>query len=236
MATWERARDEAQKQERRESILAAARQLLDTQGPDGVSLNAIGRAADLSKSNLYRYFESREAILARVFLDDHSMWVRNVERALAPLSGQGTARAIAEAVIGEAIAMPRLGMLGAILASVLERNICEQAVVDIKLELSDAGLRFGNALVAAAPRLPATKARILVDAFYALAAGIWPAFAPSPAVQAALTHPEVRHMAFDLDRSFITPFSLMLTGALCDAERAEAERAKEGVRQRRSKR
>ena len=214
MVSWERARDEAQKRERREAILAAARRLLDDAGFESVSLNAIGREVGLSKSNLYRYFESREEILLQVFIDEHEHWIAAVEKGLAPLAGHNDPRAIARVFVGEALARPRLGVLGTMLASVLERHLSEDAVVRFKSQLWDSGLRVCNALVVAAPRLSAQRARTLLEAFYALAAGLVPMCTPSVCVQAALKRPELRHMIHDFDRDCTEAFALMLQGAL----------------------
>ena len=61
---YERARSTAQKAERAEQILAAASEML-TESFDSanLSLNELARRAGMSKSNVYRYFESREAVL-----------------------------------------------------------------------------------------------------------------------------------------------------------------------------
>ena len=59
---FERARQPEQKELRREAILEAATELLAEKGLHDISLSAIARRAKLSKANLYRYFESREAI------------------------------------------------------------------------------------------------------------------------------------------------------------------------------
>lgn len=216
MAAWERARDESQKQQRREAILDAARRLLDQGGYDGVGLNAIGREVELSKSNLYRYFESREDILLHVFAEDHDGWVASLEQALAPLAGSGDCQAIARAIVRETLARPRLGLLGSMLASVLERNVSEDSIVRFKLALAAGGLRACNALVVAAPRLPIGRARRVLDAYYALVAGLWPMTIPSPEVKAALARPELRHLAHDFEADGIDALTLLLKGALCD--------------------
>ena len=84
-----RARRPEHKRERREAILAGARRLLDAEGVEGATLSAIARAAGLSKANCYRYFESREAILLAVILDEARAWLGTVEAGLAELDPGG---------------------------------------------------------------------------------------------------------------------------------------------------
>jgi len=216
MASWERARGEEQKRERREAILDAARRLLDDVGLDGVGLNAIGRKVGLSKSNLYRYFEGREDILLHLFADEHERWAAAVEKGLAPLAGTADIHAIAQTIVRETMALPRLGLLGSVLSSVLERNVSETVVVWFKSTLSGAGLRVCNALIVAAPRFTAERAHRLLDAFYALVAGLWPMCNPSDAVRAALRRPELAHMTHDFETDCTEAFALLLKGALSE--------------------
>ena len=58
-ATFQRARKPEEITIRREAILAAAASLFDEEGPEGAGLNAIAARARFTKSNVYRYFESR---------------------------------------------------------------------------------------------------------------------------------------------------------------------------------
>jgi AcrR family transcriptional regulator len=52
-----------------EEIKQTARQLLVTEGPDAVSLRAIGRAMGMTAPALYRYFSSREDLIRHVSAD-----------------------------------------------------------------------------------------------------------------------------------------------------------------------
>ena len=70
-----RARRPEQKRARQDAILAAAITLLDDNGLEPTSLSAIARASGVSQPNIYRYFESREAILLAVTLDEVDAWL-----------------------------------------------------------------------------------------------------------------------------------------------------------------
>ncbi len=60
--TFQRARKPEEQQLRRAAILAAAAELFDAEGAQGAGLNAIAARAGFTKSNVYRYFESREEV------------------------------------------------------------------------------------------------------------------------------------------------------------------------------
>ena len=60
---FQRARKPEERIIRRDALLAAAAELFDEGGPAGAGLNAIAARAGFTKSNVYRYFESREEVL-----------------------------------------------------------------------------------------------------------------------------------------------------------------------------
>lgn len=61
--TFQRARSEEQREIRRRAILDTAAAMLDEMPVAEVSLNELSRRVGLAKSNVLRYFESREAVL-----------------------------------------------------------------------------------------------------------------------------------------------------------------------------
>lgn len=70
MATFQRARSEEQREIRQRAILDTAAAMLDEMPVSAVSLNELSRRVGLAKSNVLRYFESREAVLLEL-LDRH---------------------------------------------------------------------------------------------------------------------------------------------------------------------
>ncbi|MEU1470449.1 TetR/AcrR family transcriptional regulator [Streptomyces sp. NPDC005761] len=70
--TFQRARSEEQREIRRRTILDTAAAMLDEMPVADLSLNELSRRVGLAKSNVLRYFESREAVLLElldVFLE-----------------------------------------------------------------------------------------------------------------------------------------------------------------------
>ena len=85
--SFQRARDPEQKEQRRQDLLAAARRLIVAHGVAAVGLSDIAREVGLAKSNLYRYFASREEILLAPE-ELKIMWkLRRVLSALDPQQG-----------------------------------------------------------------------------------------------------------------------------------------------------
>jgi AcrR family transcriptional regulator len=84
MVAFQRARSEEQREARRRTILDTAAAMLDEMPVSEVSLNELSRRVGLAKSNVLRYFESREAILLELLDQAGKQWV-------AELAGQFSA-------------------------------------------------------------------------------------------------------------------------------------------------
>lgn len=84
-----RAQDEAMKQERRRSILEASRRLVRERGWEGFRLEDAAAALSLVKGTLYRYFPTRQDLLAELVCVEMEEWRRALEASL-PTPAPGT--------------------------------------------------------------------------------------------------------------------------------------------------
>ncbi|MCC3279584.1 TetR/AcrR family transcriptional regulator [Arthrobacter sp. zg-Y40] len=80
--TFQRARSEEQKETRRRAILDTAAAMLDEMPVAGVSLNELSRRVGLAKSNVLRYFDSREAVLLELLDDFLGTWLTELAQEL----------------------------------------------------------------------------------------------------------------------------------------------------------
>ena len=81
--TFQRARSEEQRELRRRAILDAAAAMLTEMPVAEVTLNELSRRAGLAKSNVLRYFESREAILLELLDRAAKLWLSELPEQLA---------------------------------------------------------------------------------------------------------------------------------------------------------
>src|SRR5580693_2868218 len=79
MTTFQRARSEEQREVRRRAILGAAAAMLDEMPAAQVTLNELSRRVGLAKSNVLRYFESREAVLLDLLDSMWQDWLADLE-------------------------------------------------------------------------------------------------------------------------------------------------------------
>ena len=119
----------------------------------GAGLNAIAAKAGFTKSNVYRYFESREQVLLELFISEMDRMVPVLcagldgvaEGDVAP--GRPHCRRLSE--------RPRLGQLTAILTGVLETNVSEETIMRTKRTMGALTAKLAEALQRKLPRASA---------------------------------------------------------------------------------
>ncbi|MCP5061981.1 MAG: TetR/AcrR family transcriptional regulator [Ignavibacteriae bacterium] len=120
--SWIRARTEEKKSERKEAIYNAALDLFKKNGYEKVSFNGIASEAGFTKSNMYRYFSSKEEIFLNIFSDLFEDWVDECVSQLKKLKQDVPAEKFAKAYLNSLTAHPHFLDLAPILFLSLERN------------------------------------------------------------------------------------------------------------------
>ncbi|RLU01459.1 TetR/AcrR family transcriptional regulator [Ketobacter sp.] len=213
VSDFKRARQPEQIEQRRQDILSAAAHLMAEKGFDQVSLNAIARGAGVAKSNVYRYFESREEIFLTLLRQDWDDWLIQLEQGVAALKGSDDIPAFAALVADSIAACPRMCELVSVLASVLEQNLSEQALLTFKTESMALGVRIMGTVQTALPSLPSQNLMQIGHTLFALIAGLWPLGNPPPAVQKVMARPELAPFQIEFQSSLELALNLMLKGA-----------------------
>lgn len=196
---FQRARKPEEIEARRLTLLAAAADLFDAEGPQGAGLNAIAAKAGFTKSNVYRYFESREQVLLELFLAEMEQMVPDVcgQIAAAPA---GKVAALAKIVAGAFAARPRLGQLTAILAGVIEANVSEDTIVRTKRTMAAQTARLAEALNRKLPGSTVADCLWSIAMIGTLVAGMWPTAHPSPAAARVLAREEFAPLRPNIER------------------------------------
>ncbi|MBU86216.1 TetR/AcrR family transcriptional regulator [Alcanivorax sp.] len=123
---FQRARSPEQKAERRAQILAAAATFFEQERFEAISLASIARKAGVTKAALYRYFSSKEALFLGLYLDELE------QVSLTPVNDS---LPLWQALSELLVARPLFCRLTAILHSVLEQNLEEDAAREFKQSL-----------------------------------------------------------------------------------------------------
>jgi AcrR family transcriptional regulator len=194
--TYERARSDEHKRERAAAFLEAARTVALREGVHDTTLVAIAQAAGLHHSAVRRYFPSRDAVLLRLAADGWDRWADRITERLegATETPGGIVAVLVATLVTDELFCDLLGNV----PLQLERGVDEQELLTFKHDATAAVARIVAAISAAAPELGAHGARRLMTAANALAANLWQACHPPPALAAIYQRePELGHLPSD---------------------------------------
>lgn len=147
--TFQRARSDEQRAVRRQAILDTAAEMLQEMPVADISLNELSRRVGLAKSNVLRYFDSREDVLLQLLLSSSREWLEHLEAELPSAVRRRAgfnrrAEQLAAAISGSLAERPMLCDLISAQAAVLEHNVSVEAVSRYKLAaLDDAEILTG---------------------------------------------------------------------------------------------
>lgn len=215
-ASFQRARSPAQQEQRRAQILAAARELLSSAGPAAVSLRELARSVNLAKSNVVRYFPTREAVFLAVLAEDLQEWLVELRGRLPhPAARRRPAiqRALIAAAVAECLAgRPRLCELVAACQSVLEQNVPAATAREFKTVAQDWLTQTAALVHAAGPGFGRVAAAEFAGHLWALVVGVWPMANPNPVVASVLAEPEYQDLAVDFPAALSRALTVVLEG------------------------
>lgn len=220
--TFQRARSEEQREIRRRAILDTAAEMLDRMPVAEVSLNELSRRVGLAKSNVLRYFESREAVLLELLDDFLRSWLDELADELAagideslPAMARGEQVA---AVISRSLARRRVlcDLFGA-QAGVLEHNVSVEVVVRHKRAALDSLDRMVGLVQRHVPEL-GDDARALCLGITIMAGALASYCPPSASVLAAYkADPTLDQFPTDLGAALDLAVPMLVRGALARA-------------------
>src|ERR671920_188189 len=173
-----RARRPEHKQERHDAILAAARDLARTSGVRNVSLGAVAEAVGLAKSNISRYFGTREEIYLELLAEEWQQYTRAVSVRLRDAHDTNAAiTALAETMVDRPLFCDLLSHL----PTSLEQNVSVEAARAFKHAVHR-HVTAAGAELARATELTDREAAELVAAARGLGGLLYRAANPPPAL------------------------------------------------------
>jgi AcrR family transcriptional regulator len=225
MTTFQRARSEEQREVRRRAILDAAAAMLAEMPVAQVTLNELSRRAGLAKSNVLRYFESREAVLLELLDSAWQEWLTGLEADLggaidpaAPPAERGDQ--LAAALAASLAARPVLCDLLSAQAAVLERNISPQVAATYKRAALAGVTRLGRLLHRYLGEVGEHDTERLAAGSVLVAGALWAHAQPSAAVLAAYeADPALAVMKTDFTAGVREVLEVLIAGLLARATR-----------------
>jgi AcrR family transcriptional regulator len=211
--SFERARQPGQIEERKEAILHTALSLFQQNGLENVSLTDIAREVGLAKSNIYRYFESREHIYLVVLQRLAARFEQRLYPPLEKLQGKGSVAKVADIVTRAYIDSPEYGELITVVNSVLEKRLTPALIINFRAVFFERRKRLSAVLASALPGITAEKMLPFTLHIFLHVPGLWTFCYPRPDAENLLNQPQHRHLKFD----FAPEMTLFLRAVLKEA-------------------
>jgi AcrR family transcriptional regulator len=216
--TFQRARSDEQRAIRRQTILDTAAAMLEEMAVSELSLNELSRRVGLAKSNVLRYFDSREAVLLELLDALTREWLDHLSRELpsavrAQAGAERRAEQLADTVARSLADRPVFCDLLGAQASVLEHNVSSEAIVSFKRRGVAHAATFVGLIRQALPELSEEQAWRLVVSVLLLTSSLWAHARPSQALLDAYEQvPELSSMRLDFAEALADALATMAIG------------------------
>jgi AcrR family transcriptional regulator len=163
-----------------------------------ISLRELSRRVGLAKSNVLRYFETREEVFLELLDRAAREWLAELTERFSKASKENPVDRVAGELTDSLVGRPLLCELVSVTASVLERNISVAVARRFKLATADISVILAGMVRDQVPGLSEPAASQFVGASLVIVAGLWPLAHPTQAVLTAIEelNLDVPHLAF----------------------------------------
>jgi AcrR family transcriptional regulator len=223
--TFQRARSDEQRAIRRQTILDTAAAMLEEMPVAELSLNELSRRVGLAKSNVLRYFDSREAVLLELLGSLTREWLEHLAReipsAVSARAGfERRAEQLAGVVARSVAERPVLCDLLGAQAATLEHNVSSDAIASFKRRGIAHAAAFGDLIRQTLPELSEDQTWRLVVGVFLLTSSLWAHATPPQAVLDAYEQiPELGSMRLEFASALEDLLATMAVGLYARSRR-----------------
>lgn len=210
---WERARTQEQKEQRIAEIIDATARLYETHPFEKISLVAIAKAANFTRSNLYKYFNSKEEIFFEFLKQDVIHWREDLVTTFKK-KRRYTIPEFAAVWVKVQTQHARMQDLISILYDFLEKNTTIERMIDFKRLTRSEYTIVSELLRDLFPRLSQENAIKFLNMQFAASIGLYTMTNLSSVQEEVLTYPEFRNLKVDFETYYRECLTHLLNGLL----------------------
>jgi len=208
---WKRARNSNQKDHRINDILDAASRLFHNEEYEKVTMIMIAKEANFTRSNLYRYFSTKEEIFLSLYTKDIIKWQLDI---IKNISGQECVEEFVNKWTAILMKQKRLLELSPYLALNLEKNSSRNVYIEVKKTIKELTIDLIPLL---SKILPSLRQKDLIDLLLTsqvLVAGLWPMCNYSQMQLDVLNSLELDSFQLEFETFFNKAFTAYIVGLL----------------------
>lgn len=210
--SWQRARTDDKKNERKDAIYQAAYSLFKEKGYDGVSFNGIAAQAGFTKSNMYRYFGSKEEIFLNVFGDLFENWFDDCFAQLQSFEQEVAIEHFAKCWVSTLLKHPEFLDLTPLMFISLEANSSFEQLIEFKRRSK--GLLYQLALEIGRiyPALQGENAFQFLTLSYAASTNYWAGSKQNDALTKVYVLEEFKDLKPDFEKNLFNSIVIIING------------------------
>ena len=193
----QRARQENDKEIRRQQILTAANDLLKAGKTSLPAVSEIAAAANLAKGSVYNYFPTKEEVYFTLVSDGFDRWIDALKKSL-----KQSDMTIEKAVDGYTefcINNHKFVHLTSIAPTILEQNISLEMATKFKSKVAHEIMAIAEQVTELFPKLNLTETLQLYLSSYAATIGLWQLSNPSEVIIEATSHNDTSFLRPDFN-------------------------------------
>ncbi len=207
----QRARKAEDKEGRRKVILAAARELWAQATFATFNMGDVAERAGLAKGTVYIYFATKEALLLELLREELDTWLAGLDARL-DQGGTWTPKRVALLFAETLDERPMLTHLLALMSSILEHNVPEEAVIAFKTFLRDRVAVTGPRIEKRLPFLREGEGAHVLVVSHALVTGFQPMAVPPATVAKVLERDDMAVFRVDFAKEITAAIWAHLVG------------------------
>jgi len=211
--TWERARSEEQKEQRFSEIMEATARLYEKHSFEEITFVLIAKEATFTRSNLYKYFNSKEEIFLEFIKHDIVQWRKDVTANLSP-GKISSVQEFSTKWVNLQVRHKRLIKLLSILHNALEKNVSIEKLTEFKRGALEELFSLAEVLCSIFPKLTIDQAANFLELQIASAIGLFQMTDLSEMQQQILDDPEFAVLKLDFATSFQETIEHLLNGIM----------------------
>lgn len=207
----QRARKAEDKEGRRRLILGAARELWARATYATFNMAEVAERAGLAKGTVYIYFATKEALLLDLLHEELALWFDALDARL-DQGGTWTPKRVAQLLSETLDERPMLTHLLALMSSILEHNVPEEAVIAFKTFLRDRVAATGPRIEKRLPFLREGEGAHVLVVSHALVTGFQPMAVPPATVAKVLERDDMAVFRVDFAKEITAAIWAHLVG------------------------
>jgi len=208
----QRASTDTQKDKRKEAICKAAVTLFKRGGYEEVSFNAIAFEANFTKSNMYRYFNSKEEIFLTIFADLFQDWQKDYLKRLKVFKTNENIHLFVKAWVNPFLQYPKFLDLVPILFISLEKNSSYEQLLKFKTLSKHLLYEIVYEISRIYPNLQGEKAFKFLNLSYAVTSSFWSVNSQNEALKKIYQQEEFKEMKPDFERNLSEALEIIMNG------------------------